>query len=53
MKKLLFDGCGCEGDCNCGGGGCSDGNCGSDKSGDDKSGDDKGSGGGHGQQGGE
>lgn len=31
MKKLLFDGCGCEGDCTCGGSGsCDSGNCGGD-----------------------
>lgn len=32
MKKTLFGGCGCEGDCSCNGSGgdCSGGNCGND-----------------------
>lgn len=42
--KLLFDGCGCDGECKCNEGNCSDGKCGDDG---------EKSGGGYGQQGGE
>ena len=32
MKKTLFDGCGCSGECKCSGGDCSSGNCGGGQS---------------------